>query len=277
MTITYEIVILAHVDYYTEGPVLSHDGILYFTMLSGGKIMKNFPGQKLEVWSESSCPNGQFILENGDHLICDSVLGKVLRFSSDGHFLYEETKENCAGKTVQVPNDLIVSKKGNLYFTDSIRENGSVFFVGLAGEERVIADQLDYPNGIVLSDDERSLFIAESYKNRILRYSLDEFGKAIGPYEVFANLPVHPSGDPIDNLPDGIAWHPEGLLAVAHYGMQAINLFDRNGKLLAIIDTGLPCTSNVIFVDKQTLIVTGGYAEPGPGAVLQINFKLYQS
>lgn len=277
MTITYDIIFLAQVDYYTEGPVLDKEGNVYFTMLTGGKIMKIVPQGKSKEWASSSCPNGQFIERNGDHLICDSKLGKVLRYSPDGIFLGDVTKEKCAGEFVQVPNDLIVSKKGNIYFTDSNRENGKVFFVGLNGEEEVIVDHLDYPNGLVLSDDEESLFVAESYRNRILRFLIDQKGKASGTYEVFAKLPVHPSGEAIDNLPDGIAWHEKGILAVAHYGMQAIHLINRDGEILTSIDTGLPCTSNVIFSDDQTMIVTGGYAEPGPGAVLQINFKLHQS
>ena len=38
-------------------------------------------------------------------------------------------------------------------------------------------------------------------------------------------------------------------------------------------NTGLPCTINVFFIDDETLVVTGGYDEQGPGSVLRINLN----
>ena len=87
---------------------------------------------------------------------------------------------------------------------------------------------------------------------------------------VFAQLPEHPSGNEQDNLPDGLALDSEGNLWVAHYGMHAIRKISPEGKLLSSINTTLPFTSNVIFVDENDLMITGGYGEPGPGALFNI-------
>ncbi|MFM2231661.1 MAG: hypothetical protein RJB31_362 [Bacteroidota bacterium] len=261
---------MAAVDFYTEGPAVDQSGNLYFTMLSGESIMQLKPDGQLNVWGKSACPNGQIILTNGEHFVCDSKLGKVLRFSTDGQLIGAVSGETCAGIKVNVPNDLLMDDHGNLYFTDSIRHHGAVFCIAENGDEILIASGLDYPNGLILSIDKKNLFVAESYQNRIISIPLTDEGKPSGDIEVFIDLPQNPSGNPIGNLPDGIAMNSKGIMAIAHYGLAAVQLVSTTGELIQTIDTGLACTSNVYFLDDQTLIVTGGSNEPGPGAVLKI-------
>lgn len=266
-----DLVQLARLDFYTEGPAKDHANNLYFTTLTGGAIMQLDNTGILSEWARTDCPNGQIILSNGQHLVCDSKLGRVLRFSASGELMGSATGETCAGIKVHVPNDLLVDGKGNLYFTDSIRHEGSVFFVGADGTERLIAGGLDYPNGIAISNDGKTLFVAESYKNRIIQFDLDEEGMPVNDPTTFIDLPVNPSGKEIGNLPDGIAINENNIMAIAHYGMQYVHLVSETGVLMASYDTGMPCTSNVYFLDNNTLLVTGGYAEPGPGAVFTLN------
>jgi len=266
----HTLITIAAVDFYTEGPAVDQSGNLYFTMLSGENIMQLNTDGQLNVWGKSACPNGQIILANGEHFVCDSKLGKVLRFSTNGQLIGAVSGETCAGIKVNVPNDLLMDDHGNLYFTDSIRHHGAVFCMAENGDEILIASGLDYPNGLVLSNDKKNLFVAESYQNRIIRIPLTDAGKPSGDIEVFIDLPQNPSGNPIGNLPDGIAMNSKGIMAIAHYGMAAVQLVSTTGDLIETIDTGLACTSNVYFLDDQTLIVTGGSNEPGPGAVLKI-------
>ncbi|MGN6602852.1 MAG: SMP-30/gluconolactonase/LRE family protein, partial [Ginsengibacter sp.] len=57
---------------------------------------------------------------------------------------------------------------------------------------------------------------------------------------------------------------------VAHYGMKSILQLSPSGKLLRTQEVDFPLTSNLFFADKNTLIVTGGFGEPGPGGVIKI-------
>jgi gluconolactonase len=266
-----DLVQLARLDFYTEGPAQDHAKNFYFTTLTGGAIMQLDKNGILSEWARTDCPNGQIILSNGQHLVCDSKLGRVLRFSASGQLMGDATGATCAGTKVHVPNDLMVDAKDNLYFTDSIRHDGAVFFVGADGTERLVAGGLDYPNGIAMSNDGRILFVAESYKNRIIQFELDDAGMPTKAIATFIDLPRNPSGKAIDNLPDGIAINGNNIMAVAHYGMQSVHLVSPEGELMASYDTGMPCTSNVYFLDDDRLLVTGGYAEPGPGAVFTLN------
>ena len=157
-------------------------------------------------------------MPDGDHLICDVQLSAVRRFNAQGKFLKNEIEGFCGDLPIYTPNDLVTDRNGNLYFTDSQRHTGKLCFLGVNGEQKILTNNLDYPNGLVLTADEQYLLVAESYKNRIIKIKLKAPGEQDGDYKVFANLPVHDSGNANDNLPDGLAWRSNGELLVAHYG-----------------------------------------------------------
>lgn len=261
---------ISDLPFYTEGPARDSKGNTYCTTLSGGTILKIGMDNKITEWAYSDCPNGQIVLPGDNHLICDVTLAAIRRFDCNGRFVKNEIEKYCAGLEVFCPNDLVADTFGNIYFTDSIRNNGKVCFCGINGEQSILSDDLDYPNGLVLSLDQKTLYVAESYKNRILKVTLESAGKTKDPIEVFADLPAHLSGKATDNLPDGLTLDHEGNLWVAHYGMQSIHKLSPEGRLLASMDTHMPLTSNLFFYDRSTIVVTGGYGEPGPGGIFKI-------
>ena len=261
-------------QFYTEGPGLDEAGNLYFTTITGGIIMKCPPGGTPEQWATGGHPNGQRILSNGDHLVCDGKTSEVIRFNSEGQQIKVAVGGTIAGLPIQQPNDLAVDEGHGFYFTDSTRHDGKVFYVGFDGHKKAIAHHLDFPNGIVLTPDKKALLVAESYQNRILFIRLQEAGVAQGKPEVFATLPQNDKPHDPDNavetgnLPDGLALDASGNLWVAHYGMQALQVVSPSGALITSVDTGIPATSNLCFsADYQQVFVTGGLNEPGPGLV----------
>ena len=262
--------IIADIPFYTEGPATDSKGNIYFTTLSGGTILKADTEGNISEWAKSPCPNGQIVLPGGDHLICDSKLGVLRRYDAYGRFIKNETENRCSDEQVHSPNDLVADGDRNIYFTDSVRENGKVYLLRADRSLVMVASRLDYPNGIALSHRYRRLYVAESYQNRILKINLDSAGMAAEEISVFAQLPHHSSGRIEDNLPDGLALDDDENLWVAHYGMQAIQVLSAEGKLISSIDTTLPLTSNLFFTGKKKLTVTGGYKEPGPGALMNI-------
>lgn len=259
---------IANVAFYTEGPVIDAAGNRFVTNLNGGAILKINKDGIIEEWASALCPNGQTIAPNGDHLICDTKSAAIKRYNERGNVIKDEIQGFINGIEIYCPNDVITDSQGNIYFTDSVRHTGKVCFLGVNGEHKIIADQLDYPNGLVLLEKENILYVAESYNNRILSIQLEE----VVEVKVFCELPNHPSGKKEDNLPDGLALDTEGNIWVAHYGMGAIQVVSSSGKLLSTVDTQIPLTSNLAFTNQNTLLVTGGYGEPGPGAIKEIRF-----
>lgn len=270
--IEYRLEKLLDLEYYTEGPAIDREGNLFFTTLTGQKILQWLPGDGGRVWADGDCPNGQVIMSNGEHWFCESRTGCISAYHSDGSFKAKIIDGQCAGFSFSTPNDLITDTEGSLFFTNSVRKEGKVFMVTSDGRERLIAGGIDYANGLALNPSGDILYVAESYGNRVLAFPLtEEAGNNTG-HRILIDLPSHSSGDPLKNLPDGLAADLEGRIWVAHYGMQAIQVISPEGVLLHTIDTGLPLTSNLAFIKdtpgKKELLVTGGYAEPGPGAAL---------
>jgi gluconolactonase len=263
---------IADLPYYTEGPAVDSQGNIFCTTLTAGKILKIDKHGEMTDWAESLCPNGQIILSDGDHLVCDSQLRRILRFASDGTFLRNEVDGFCDGQPVYQPNDLVADTKGNLYYTDSVRHKGKVCFLGTDKSQRIIANGLDYPNGLVLSIDGRKLYVAESYQNRILQIDLRYPGETAGHICKFTDLPGSGSGKPEDNLPDGLAIDNDGNVWVAHYGTHSILQFSQEAVISFQLETEIKCVSNLVFADSETIIVTGGYGEPGPGALFKFQF-----
>ena len=260
---------IIQLDFYTEGPVMDGDGNIFCTTLTGGNILKISKNGNPSIWAQSACPNGQVILANGDHLVCDSALPSIGRYNRDGVFLGHVMHETCGGVKVNVPNDLIVDKSGGLYFTDSVRNDGKVFHLSAGGSEKVVATGLDYPNGLALSADEKILFVAESYQNRIIAIDLASPGVTAACTRIVADLPSHHSGKAEANLPDGIAVDSNSQIWVAHYGMGAIQVITVDGFLIHSLEIPFPLVSNVFLRDgdHSKVVVTGGYGEPGPGAM----------
>ncbi|MCD2422542.1 SMP-30/gluconolactonase/LRE family protein [Niabella pedocola] len=249
--------------FYTEGPVADAGGNLYVTNLQGGQILRIGKDGTVDEWARSSCPNGQMIAANGDHLICDSVEACVKRFDQHGRFRAAAIAGRVGHYNITCPNDLVSDGNGGFFFTDSVRHTGVVVHVDRSGSARLIAEQLDYPNGIVLDHKRRRLYIAESYQNRIVMINLQQH---TGAADVFCNLPQHPSLQETANLPDGLALDSYGNLWVAHYGMSCIWKIDPGGSHQEKMDTDILLTSNV-FLNNDRVLITGGQAEPGPGYV----------
>jgi len=254
--------------FYSEGPAVDSRGQLYCTNLSGGQILKVNSDGNVEEWARSACPNGQIILANDEHLVCDSKLGTIRRYDPEGRLVGDRMDGFCAGRKIQVPNDLVEDKNGGIYFTDSVRYSGCVGYLGKSGEQYIVAEGLDYPNGLGLSPDGKYLYVAESYKNRILKISVDRKKPELN---IFAALPEHASGRPVDNLPDGLKVDTHGNVWVAHYGMAAIQVFSASGVLVDTLETQIRLTSN-LYLDGGRLLITGGSGEPGPG-ILKIISK----
>lgn len=258
--------VLVDTPFYTEGPVVDSLGNVYVTNLLGGQILKIEPSN-IEEWAQCESPNGQFITANGDHIICNSLAGSLDYFTSNGDCLRSWHIGQVDDYIVQCPNDLWVEPDLSIFFTDSVRHEGAVLRIGKGGLIQVIAKNLDYPNGIVYDAKKKCLYVAESFKNRILKIQHD-----VVPVEVtvLVDLPQHSSGKESDNLPDGLTFDSSGNLWIAHYGMGLVHCFNFKQNKLFSMESLIPLTSN-IHVDDQRIVITGGISEPGPGRVRIIN------
>ena len=168
------------------------------------------------------------------------------------------------GKRFNSPNDVCFDRAGNFYFTDppyglarsAVKEIDfqGIYRVTPQGEVTLVAKDLERPNGIALSPDERTLYVANSHPPRpiIMAYSLDKDGRATDARLLFDAAPLAARGR--KGLPDGLRVDQRGNLWAT--GPGGVLVISPEGRHLGTLLTG-EATANCAFGDDgSTLYIT---------------------
>ncbi len=174
---------------------------------------------------------------------CESVARRVSRMDLKGRV--DPLVENFEGKKFNAPNDIVVRRDGQVYFTDpafgSANDHRELDFYGVfrispKGDIEAIAKWQTRPNGITLSPDGKTLFVSDSDRHTIVAFDLDKNGAASNQRDIIKN---------IKGVPGGIKTDVEGRLYVAALG---VRVYSPQGKLeRTLIETTI--TSNCAFGD----------------------------
>jgi gluconolactonase len=244
---------------FPEGPAWDGRNFLYVSNCYGNWITRISPDKCDSFVVAPTTPvsfektNG--LVYNKDNFIyaCDYGKGAIIKFNKHGECKF--VSDGYKGKKFNRPNDLAFDKNGNLYFTDpkSYDKNipdGVVYRISKKNKKVSVAySGLCFPNGIAFSKDGKYLFVCESAKERVLKFTVKKDGTLKDPAE-FIHLP---GGDP-----DGIAFDVDGNLYIAHFGGQAIVVVKPDGSIKEKIKTPGKKPSNVEFAGKElkTLYIT---------------------
>ena len=175
--------------------------------------------------------NGLTIDAEGNLIICMHGDRKITKLEQLNINKKATVVNSFDGNLLNSPNDLVYDSKGNLYFTDppygllegdddklkEIPFNG-VYKLSPNGDIEVLIKDLTRPNGISISNDEKTLYVANSDNSNpiIMEYELSEFGvknpqiffdgnelarKDVG---LFDGLKVHPTGNVFATGPGGV-------------------------------------------------------------------------
>jgi gluconolactonase len=252
---------------FTEGPAYGPDHCVYFSDI-GNRIMKFDPetGKTTEYRKPSGRANGLDFDPMGRLVACEGAnTGGKRRISvteKDGSVRTLADKWN--GKRFNSPNDLTIDFKGRIYFTDpryvgdEPREidTESVYRVDPDGTVTQIITDVQKPNGIILSPDMKTLYLADSHpkgNRHLLAFPLKEDGR-VGPKKL-----LHDFGK--DRGIDGMSIDVKGnIYATAGQGKTAgVNVFAPSGKKIGFIPTPEDA-SNCVFGgrDRKMLYVTAG-------------------
>ncbi len=248
-----------------EGPAVAPDGSIYFTDIAEGTdpglIVRFDPTtKKISIFTDDSGKaNGLACDAAGNLIACEgSDYGgrRVSRWNlKTGK--RETIVDRYQGKRFNAPNDLCLDSKGRIYFTDP-RYLGSeprelkhraVYRIDADGKLREITHEVEKPNGIALSPDEKTLYVADHNNGadkidlnapstkpgamKILAFSLDDDGLVAGSPRTLVDYGNEAGCD-------GMCVDVSGNIYLTNRGLKrpGVMVIDPTGRELAFIPTG---------------------------------------
>jgi gluconolactonase len=252
---------------FTEGPAYGPDGCVYFSDI-GNRIMKYDPatGKTEEYRNPSGRANGLDFDPDGRLVAAEGANKggnrRVTRTEKDGKITV--LADAWKGKKLNSPNDLTIDTKGRIYFTDpryvgdEPREidTESVYRIDPDGTLTQLITDVEKPNGILLSPDMKTLYVADSNpkgKQQLLAFPVKADG-SVGEKKVLYDFGK-------DRGIDGMVVDAKGnIYGAAGDGKKGgVYVFSPEGKQLGFIPTPETPT-NCVFggKDRKTLYVTAG-------------------
>lgn len=242
--------VVAHVGGSANGTAIGPDGAIYVCNSGGWR------------WTEI----GPMAIP-GDHdgtQADDYIGGRVQRVdlaTGEVRDLYTE----CDGHRLNAPNDLVFDPSGGFWFTDHghmrkrDRDRGGVYYAAADGSSiREVIHPLDAPNGIGLSPDGSTLYVAETHTGRVYSWALAGPGELANPNPPFGNGGTLLHGAPGNQLFDSLAVDGEGHVCVATLSNGGITVISPDGASVQHAALPDPLPTNICFggADLRTAYVT---------------------
>jgi len=197
----YETKVLIDGLVFGEGPRW-HDGKLWFSDMHDHKVVTvDLDGRTETVVEVPTCPSGLGWLPDGRLLIVSMLDRRLLRLDLDGLSVVADLSK----LTVYDCNDMVVDWQGRSYIGHTGRD-AKIVLVTPDGDARVVADEMDFPNGTVITPDGRTLIVGELFAARLTAFDIESDG-SLTRRRVWAQLE--------GAIPDGICLDIEGAIWIA--------------------------------------------------------------
>lgn len=211
--------------------------------------------------------NGLLLDMNGKLILCQHGDRQIARMSApldEPKEVYETVVKDYNGLRFNSPNDITMNSKGVFYFTDppyglddwNIKELDfqGVYKYDIDGELTLQVDSLTRPNGIGLSPDEKTLYVAVSDPDRAgyYAYQLDDNGNVSSGRLILDARPFFT--DEKRGNPDGMAVSKSGYLFAT--GPGGVLILSSEGQHLGTILTGVNTANCTFNKDESQLYIT---------------------
>ncbi len=267
---------------WSEGPVWIADG--------GYLLFSDVPQNRIHRWSEADGasvfmspsgydgPDGSGFREPGSNGLIAGPAGSILMADHGDRAIARVDLATRAktllatryqGRRFNSPNDLVQGANGAIFFTDPpyglkdmnrspLKEqpHNGVYRLDPDGAVTLLEDGLTFPNGVALSPDQSTLYVAVSDPERavIMAYDLSPAGQTSGGRVLRDFTAMVGSSNP--GLPDGLAVDAEGHLFVT--GPGGVHVLTPDGRSLGRIDTGTAAANCKFGEDGRSLFITSG-------------------
>jgi sugar lactone lactonase YvrE len=221
------------------------EGLLWFSDMLGEAVHTvDLDGDLTTLALPGHSPSGLGFRPDGSLLIASTETRTLLSYDGD-------TVDAVVDLSDVVPasiGDMVIDEHGRAFVGSQAREGGVVVRVDIDDTVTVVAENLDFPNGMVITPDGSTLIVAESTGRRLTAFTVGADG-SLSDRRVFA--------DGLDGPPDGITLDAEGGVWAA---MTLAHQFERiieGGTVTDRIDiddrTAIACTLG--GPDRRTLFL----------------------
>ncbi|WP_077000842.1 SMP-30/gluconolactonase/LRE family protein [Variovorax sp. KK3] len=291
---------------FPEGPVAMRDGSVLVVEIRGGTVRRVAADGALSLVAEcGGGPNGAAIGPDGALYVCNNggssyTPGQVLSSGPAADYTGGSIQrvdlatgevrvlyDGCDGTRLSAPNDLVFDREGGFYFTDmgkkhaTHRVHGALYYAQADGSGiRQLAYHLQQPNGVALSPDGGTVYVAETDTARLWAFDV----AAPGEIRRHGTPPPH-GGRLVCGLPgyqgfDSMAVDAQGNICVATLTTGCITVVSPGGQVLRQVPVPDAHVTNICFGGPElrtayvTLAGTGRLAAmPWPEQGLALNFN----
>jgi gluconolactonase len=254
-----ELRVLAEGLHFPEGPIAMDDGSVIVVEIQSGALTRISPDGTITRFADTGGgPNGAAIGPDGKLYICnnggfqwsefagmsipgpqpsDYIGGRIQRVDIDTGAV-EDLYTEYAGVGLRGPNDIVFDAHGGFYFTDHGKtrdrevDRGALYYATADGSSitRVVFP-MDHPNGVGLSPDGGTVYVAETMTGRLWAWEIDTPGVVKPGKTPFAPGTLLYSFDGWQLL-DSLAVDADGNVNVATLVTGAISVISPDGELL---------------------------------------------
>ncbi len=230
-----------------DGPAWDGSWALYFPDVKAGKLYRYIPRKnQIQVVAPDAGRISASYYNHGRLFLSDNGASRIA-------WLKGKEKIAIAGQDPEAkpparPNDLVVDKHGAVYYT--LTRQGQVIYIQPDGRQSVAVDKIETPNGIALSPDGGTLYVASYAPKKIWAYDLDAEGQAANG-RIFSEM-----NDGPEKGADGMTVDRAGNVYCA--GAKDVWIWSPGGKLLDKIRTPeRPINCAFGDSDMRSLFITG--------------------
>jgi gluconolactonase len=233
---------------FTEGPASDAKGNVYFTDQPNNRIMIwTTKGELITFMQPCGRSNGLYFDKEGFLWACADEKNELWKIGQDKNITV--IPGMFQGKAFNGPNDLWITGKGGIYFTDPYyqrswwdhssmpQETQCVYFLKPDHKTIIkVAEDLVKPNGIVGTSDSKVLYVADIGGKKTWSYSINTDG-TLGNKKLFCEMGS-----------DGMTIDKKGNLFLTGNG---VTVFDKEGRQIGNIAIPEKWTANVCFGDAD--------------------------
>lgn len=203
---------------FPEAPVFDDEGQLWCVELDNGCITRIDDSRGLDRHEVGGRPSGLALGRDGQFWFCDSRRNEVRVFCRDTGRSWP-VAGSAGGRDLDAPNDLAFDSAGNLIFScpgqSRAAPTGYLVLLRPSGVCTIAGEGLQFPNGLAFAPDGVTLYLAETYRQRVWQ---GDWNRDRGWWSPVREI-LHAPGP---NGPDGLAVASDGRVSAAVYGAGCI-------------------------------------------------------